>query len=131
MHNLIDASDVFLDGIPCSGRSTTMTALLGGKPVVAIDGNVLRSSFSAGILQTLKLDELIAGSVDDYVAKAVRLGLDQSYREQISQRTLSLPKEASALNLDVVSASLEKALIELGETSLPTAIRATKADKAG
>lgn len=113
MQNLINACDVFLDGYPCSGKTMTMIALSRGKPVVAMDGKTLRSSFSAGILRRLDLDEFATCNADDYVAKAVRLGLDKAYREAVAERILASQGEGGPLTLDAVTNSLELALTQL------------------
>lgn len=113
VYKLIDAADVFLDSIPWSGRSTTTEALLGGKPVVALDGQMLRGNYGAGILRSLGLDDLIASDNDDYIAKAVRLGNDQQFRAEVTQCVVDTAQNSSLVDPSAVAASLEEALLEL------------------
>jgi predicted O-linked N-acetylglucosamine transferase (SPINDLY family) len=113
MQNLIDASDIYLDCFPCSGLRTTAEALLAGKPVVTLDGKLLRSNLSAGMLRSLQLDDLIAVDIEDYVTKAIRFGSDNLFRAEVGDRILAAATDVGNTDLQLVTNSLEKALLEL------------------
>jgi predicted O-linked N-acetylglucosamine transferase (SPINDLY family) len=68
--------DIALDPFPYNGSTTTFEALWMGVPVMTLAGGHVMSRWSAAMLRTLKLDELIATTAEDYVAKAVDLAGD-------------------------------------------------------
>lgn len=110
---LIDASDVYLDSFPYCGPTSTTEPLLVGKPVVALNGPTLRSNFTAGLLRSLNLHELVACDKEDYIAKAVNLGKNKELRNRVIEQTTEAMKNPNYLNSSLVTAELEKALLEL------------------
>jgi predicted O-linked N-acetylglucosamine transferase (SPINDLY family) len=85
-HGLLKRSDVYLDTIGFSGFNTAMQAVECGLPVVTREGRFMRGRLASGILRRLKLPELIAPSVDEYIARAIRIVQDREYREHIRNR---------------------------------------------
>jgi len=69
--------DLFLDTWPYGAHTTASDALWAGCPVLTWPGRTYASRVAGSLLHTLGLDELIAGSVEDYVARAVTLGRDR------------------------------------------------------
>jgi predicted O-linked N-acetylglucosamine transferase (SPINDLY family) len=65
--------DIALDTFPYNGTTTTCEALWMGVPVITVAGQGHRSRVGKSLLTTLGLEQLVAESVDDYVAKAVAL----------------------------------------------------------
>lgn len=49
----------------------------------------MRGRLASGIVKRMGLDELVAGSDEEYVALAARLAQDGGYRESIRSRMLS------------------------------------------
>ena len=92
----VGQADIALDTFPYNGATTTLDALWMGVPVVALRGerSISRSSYS--ILKTLEAEELIALSVDEYVAINVRLATDVAWRSQL-RMTLRRRLETSPL----------------------------------
>jgi predicted O-linked N-acetylglucosamine transferase (SPINDLY family) len=113
VQNLIDACDVFLDCFPLSGKITSTEALLGGKPVVALDGALLRSNFSAGILRAMGLNDLVAKNLDEYIEKAVRLGQDTEYRSEIATKILVTTNDSGHIDPTQLAQGLENALLDI------------------
>lgn len=72
-YNLIDIS---LDTHPYSGTATTCESLWMGTPVLTLAGLTHVSRVSASLLHRVGLDDLVAATPEDYVAKAVALALD-------------------------------------------------------
>jgi predicted O-linked N-acetylglucosamine transferase (SPINDLY family) len=68
--------DIALDPFPYSGSTTTFEALWMGVPVVTLAGDHVMSRWTAAMLHTLKLDELIVTTPQDYVKKVVELAGD-------------------------------------------------------
>ncbi|MEO8225563.1 MAG: tetratricopeptide repeat protein [Gammaproteobacteria bacterium] len=68
--------DIALDTFPYHGTTTTLDSLLMGVPVITLAGYHHASRVGVSLLTRVGLPELIAGSDDDYVAKAVALAGD-------------------------------------------------------
>jgi len=75
-----------LDSHPFGGYNTIIDSLHLGKPIVTLEGERFYNRASSALLRRVGLDELIAHSPAEYVAKAVRLANDDGYREEISQQ---------------------------------------------
>jgi predicted O-linked N-acetylglucosamine transferase (SPINDLY family) len=83
---LLERADVFLDTIGFSGFNTAMQAVERGIPIVTREGRFLRGRLASGILKRMGLQELIAGSEEDYISLAVKLIQDREYRERARER---------------------------------------------
>ncbi|HEY6837800.1 MAG TPA: glycosyltransferase, partial [Geobacteraceae bacterium] len=68
--------DISLDTYPYNGTTTTCESLWMGVPVITLMGDRHASRVSASILTRLRLDDLIAGSEEEYVEIALRLAAD-------------------------------------------------------
>ncbi|MBL8689876.1 MAG: hypothetical protein JNL04_12285 [Rhodospirillaceae bacterium] len=79
-------ADVVLDTPGFSGGKTSLEGFSMGQPVVAMPSRYLRGRLTYGFYRRMGLDDLVAASLDDYVAKAVRLGTDASYRTEAKAR---------------------------------------------
>ena len=73
--------DAMLDSLYWSGGNTSLDALSAGLPLVTMPGALMRGRQSFGMLSLLGLEELAAKNAGDYVAIALRLGREASYRE--------------------------------------------------
>jgi predicted O-linked N-acetylglucosamine transferase (SPINDLY family)/molybdenum cofactor biosynthesis enzyme MoaA len=71
--SLLRAGDVYLDSLGWSGGNTTLEALTCDLPVVTLPGPLMRGRHSAAILTMMGLEDAIAVSSEDYVARAVVL----------------------------------------------------------
>jgi len=78
--------DVYLDSIGWSGGNTTLEALPHGLPIVTLPGSLMRGRHTYAILQQMGIPETIAHTLEDYVQIAVRLGLDDRWREQMGRQ---------------------------------------------
>ncbi len=65
------AVDIALDSFPYCGGLTTLETLWMGVPVITLPGETLCSRHSYGYLTTLGLEDMVAASLEDYVALAV------------------------------------------------------------
>ena len=85
-YGLLQQADVFLDTIGFSGFNTVMQGLECSLPVVTREGRFMRGRFGSGVLRQMGLDELVADSDASYVALAVRIAGDATYRASLRQR---------------------------------------------
>ncbi|MBI4184062.1 MAG: tetratricopeptide repeat protein [Proteobacteria bacterium] len=69
--------DVALDPFPYNGTTTTCEALWMGVPVVTLAGEAHAGRVGASLLSAAGLPELIAGTADAYVERAVALAADR------------------------------------------------------
>ena len=69
----LQAASIGLDTSPYNGHTTTSDKLWAGLPVVTVRGNHFASRVSESLLNAVGLPELVAETIDDYVALAVRL----------------------------------------------------------
>ena len=74
--SLHEGIDVNLDAFPYTGGTTTCHSLWMGVPVVTLAGETPASRGGASALRTVGLDELVAGSVEQYVDIAAGLARD-------------------------------------------------------
>jgi predicted O-linked N-acetylglucosamine transferase (SPINDLY family)/MoaA/NifB/PqqE/SkfB family radical SAM enzyme len=70
---LLRCADVYLDSIGWSGGNTTLEAVACDLPVVTMPTGLMRGRHSAAILEHMGLGGHVAGSVEDFVARAVQL----------------------------------------------------------
>jgi len=78
--------EAMLDSIGWSGGNTTLEALAQDLPVVTFQGALMRGRVSAGMLRMMGMPETIAETIEDYVALAVRMGKDPSWRTDMKRR---------------------------------------------
>lgn len=87
--------DIALDTFPFSGSTTTLDSLLMGVPVVTLPGWSMVSRWSASMLASLKLDEFVAGSAEEYLGIAQRLSQDRpklsALRRELGDRLAHSP----------------------------------------
>ena len=93
---LIQQSNCILHPFPFGGSKTSSDALQLGVPLVTFPQPYLRGRMAAGFFETMAIHEVtegnitsndccVARSVSDYVSKAVRLGVDNVYRQKVSR----------------------------------------------
>ena len=85
-YKLIYKSDIVLDSLNWSGNCTSHQAIALDKPVVTFPGKYMRARHSYAILKQIKLKELIAKSIQDYVEIVTKLAKDNIYRELIIKK---------------------------------------------
>ena len=66
-------ADLFLDTFPVTAHTTASDALWAGCPLLTLAGETFVSRVAGSLLRTIGLPELIATSLEDYEATALRL----------------------------------------------------------
>jgi len=79
-------ADIFLDSIEWSGMNTVMEAMTYDLPIVTWPGSFMRGRHAEAILRRMNVTETIAESLDDYVKIAIKLGVNTSWRNEITQK---------------------------------------------
>ncbi|MEL6183419.1 MAG: hypothetical protein AAFU79_02260 [Myxococcota bacterium] len=85
----ISSCDLHLSPFPFGGTNSNIDSLHLGLPIVALDGLEICARSDALILRRVGLDDLLASTRDEYVARALRLIQDDSYRIQISRQIVA------------------------------------------
>jgi protein O-GlcNAc transferase len=78
--------DVVLDSIGWSGCNSTLEGLAHDVPIVTMPGPMMRGRHTMAILKMMGVTGTIAGTIDDYVAIAARLGRDPAWRAELKQQ---------------------------------------------
>ena len=83
---LLSRSTLYLDTIGFSGFNTALQAVECGLPVVTREGRFMRGRLASGILKRMGLPELVAANEEEYVALAVKIARDATYRDRLRSR---------------------------------------------
>jgi protein O-GlcNAc transferase len=98
---LLQRAHVFLDTLGFSGFNTVMQAVECATPIVAWEGRFMRGRFASAVLRELRLDDWVAATHEDYVAKVVRLlqdlELHARVRGELRERAASLYGDRSSV----------------------------------
>src|SRR5205814_264616 len=78
--------DAMLDTLRWSGGQTSVDAVRCALPMVTLPGALMRARQSAGMLELLGMQELIATDIDDYVRIATRMCSDSGWRAAAAAR---------------------------------------------
>ena len=96
--SLIAACDVMLDTPHFNGMNTSLEAFALGVPVVTMPTALQRGRHTAGMYRKMGFGECVAGTADDYVRIALRLGRDVEFRrhaaDEITRRSDVLFEDA-------------------------------------
>jgi predicted O-linked N-acetylglucosamine transferase (SPINDLY family) len=89
------AADLFLDTLPYNAHVTASDALWSGLPVLTCRGRAFAGRVAASLLTAVGLNELVADSLEEYEALALRLAANASllrgFRQILEQNRLRCP----------------------------------------
>jgi len=102
--------DIVLDTFPYPGGFMTALALYFGLPVVTLRGCSYGARFGASILKAAGREEWIAGSVEEYVGKALELGGDAAKLRQAQERLLGEIVDSALLDVQGYAEMVGEAL---------------------
>jgi predicted O-linked N-acetylglucosamine transferase (SPINDLY family) len=83
---LLARSHAMLDSPGFSGFNTAMQAIECGCPIIAWEGDAMRSRFASAILQQMGLDDCVCNDPATFVARAARLCNDKAHAAELRDR---------------------------------------------
>lgn len=120
----LQCADIALDTRPYNAHTTTIDALWARVPVITLPGDSFTSRVASSILRVAGLQNLVASSVDDYVAKAVALARDRDQRQALRSYLDNLRETSPLYDTQVFVDGLEaafEAMYARYEAKLPPA----------
>lgn len=98
------AADLFLEPLTGGNPDLVLLPLAAGVPVIAQEGGVLRSRFTAAILRSLEMPELVAVNADAVSSIVLKLSSDTALRASYREK-LQLQMQRAPIFLDPLAAS--------------------------
>ncbi len=89
----LSLADLFLDSFNYNAHTSAVDALWTGLPILTKVGNSFSSRICASLLKYFRLDELVTNTDEDYLEKAVELGLNSGKYNEIKNK-LEYAKES-------------------------------------
>lgn len=88
-------ADLALDCFPYTSHTTGSDALWAGVPLLALSGDTFAARVSGSLLRAVGLPELVAQSLDDYLALALQLAREPAllgaYRARLAKNRMNAP----------------------------------------
>jgi protein O-GlcNAc transferase len=108
--------DIALDAFPYSGGATTCNALWMGVPVLSLEGDAVLARSGASLLHSVGLDEWIASSTEDYIAKAGKLSENRPLLAELRAGLRKRVAAAPLCNVPTFVRQLESTYREMWRT---------------
>jgi len=109
-------ADLFLDTLPYNAHTTASDALWAGLPVVTLLGQAFAGRVAASLVTAVGLPELVAHTIEEYEALALRLAttpaLLNAYRDRLETNRLAHP----LFDVDRFRRHIEQAYLTMWET---------------
>jgi predicted O-linked N-acetylglucosamine transferase (SPINDLY family) len=106
-------ADLFLDTWPCNAHATAANALWAGLPVLTLAGAAFAGRVGASLLHAAGLPDLVAPSVAEYEALALRLACDPGEMTSIRERLRLAKASAPLFNTQRYCRDLEAGLAQV------------------
>jgi predicted O-linked N-acetylglucosamine transferase (SPINDLY family) len=108
-----EAADLFLDTLPCNAHTTAGDALRAGLPVLTCRGESFAGRVASSLLTALGLEELVAGTLAEYEALALRLAREPPLLARLRARLRERAASAALFDGDQCRRQLEAAYREM------------------
>ena len=105
--------DLALDPFPYNGTTTTFEALWMGVPMITLEGNLHAARVGHAIMTGIGAPELVAGSLEDYIAKAVSLARDTGRIDDYRVRLRGMLKNSPLMDAKSFAVSIENAYFDM------------------
>lgn len=106
---LMSAADLFLDTVPQNSHWTALQALGVGVPVIASEGRSFPGRVTAGLLRSMRMQELVAETLEDYERLARGLARDPEWLARIGGRLAKNRLDSPPFDLKQFTRDLENA----------------------
>ncbi len=106
---LMSAADLFLDTVPQNSHWTALQALGVGVPVIAGKGRSFPGRLTAGLLRSMRMEELVAETLEDYERLARGLARDPEWLARIRGRLANVRLDSPPFNPQQFTRDLENA----------------------
>jgi len=116
-------ADLFLDTFPYNAHATASDALWAGLPVVTLRGESFVSRVSSSLLISIGLEELVAGTPEDYEAIALALARDRGRLRDLRRKLATARKTAALFDMDRFARGLEAAYLQMQARGAPESFR--------
>jgi predicted O-linked N-acetylglucosamine transferase (SPINDLY family) len=108
-------ADVFLDTLPFNAQTTAGDALWAGLPVLTCLGESSFGRIAGSVLMALGMPELVAASLQEYEAQAVRIGLESGYAKGLKEKLERNKREATLFDTGRLTRHMERAYERMHE----------------
>jgi predicted O-linked N-acetylglucosamine transferase (SPINDLY family) len=102
-------ADLYLDTFPYNAGATAGNALKMGLPIVTLCGRSFPSRYSASLLESLQLSELICTTPGDYIRTAIALAKDRARLAEIKELLAENLKTSISFHPASFTRNLERA----------------------
>src|SRR5262249_38343912 len=106
-------ANLFLDTWPYNAHTTGSDALWTGLPLLTCPGNSFAARVAGSLLRAIDMSELIATSLHDYEALAVRLATEPPAIENLTQRIRSNRDRAALFDTNQFRRHIEAAFVRM------------------
>jgi protein O-GlcNAc transferase len=110
-------ADLFLDTLPYNAHTTGNDALWAGLPVVTCCGSTFPGRVAASLLRAVGLPELIAGSLAEYEALALKLAQDRALLASLETRLVRNRDTCALFNAERFARHIEAAFTAMWDRS--------------
>lgn len=100
-------ADLFLDTWPYGAHTTASDALWAGCPVLGLRGDTFAGRVGASLLHAAGMPDLVVDSVEQYVARAVSLGLAPAERAKLRERLAAERDQCALFDTQATTRALE------------------------
>jgi predicted O-linked N-acetylglucosamine transferase (SPINDLY family) len=107
------AADLALDTFPYTSHTTGSDALWEGCPLVALRGATFAARVSASLLQSCGLDDLVADTLEEYEALALRLARDPDLMRATRARLTAARDSAPLFDSPAFTRALEALYLQI------------------
>src|SRR6185436_15239040 len=108
-------ADLFLDTLPYNAHTTCSDALWVGLPVLTVLGSCFAGRVAASLLSALGVPELVAGSLEEYEALALKLARDRSALAAIREKVARHRDTHPLFDTVLFTRNLEAAYVTMWE----------------
>ena len=111
-------ADLFLDTLPCNAHATASDALWAGLPLLTCIGETFSGRVAASLLKAIDMPELIAPTMAEYEAAAIRLGTAPAALAQLKAKLADNRLKTPLFDTALYTRHLEAAYMAMHERHL-------------